>query len=432
MTLNNTHLGSDPSRIHWLDWLLVSGFVLSPMTGLRVGKIGPSETLTLAWAILALIASPNRSMAAPSSRPVVTYWVLFLASATTGAIIGGVLVPLQAQPSGLITWLYFAMISLGIFIGCGRRTREQLERLLYTASLTATLWYSCLYLLGLRTPVFFGAPLWYASTDRFSGGADNPHQLALLLSVILFVNIRDLLRRRSTGHRLLVAVLILIIIRLGASTGVSSFWVAVVVPLFLLPLLVETRLFPSMRHRLVSLVVVSPTLIFAWILLDLGSRSLDFISSDPNGLGRIELWASIGDVLSVSPWFGLGPGVHAWGGTIEYHSAYLEIIAMAGLCGLVLFFWFTIHIVKGTRADPTLVLIILPLYVYGLSGFTVRRLVFWITVTMVLSIGSKTLSTVRGSPGRPEGATPSRRLARNPDGPSCVEFGSCTRRSHVR
>ncbi len=390
--MNSEHrrLSPDYPRIHRLDWLLIFGFVLSPMTGLRIWKIGPAETLTLAWVVLTLLPSISGNKVSRSNRWIAIYWIFFLVCAITGALICVTILPLQAQPSGLLTWIYFAIVSTGVLIGCSHRTRPYLERLLVTASATATLWYAGLYLVGLRMPTFLGAPLWYESSHRFTGGADNPHQLALLLSVLLFVTVRTLWKKHSVRQRLLGAGLITIILLLGASTDVSSFWVAIGIPLGLLPFFVKSRFLPSMTHRVAMSFVMLPFFVLVWVLVGMNDHLWAFVESDPNGLGRLELWASFGDTLNASPLFGLGPGTHGQGGTIEYHSAYLEIMAMTGIIGLAIFLWFTIQCFQRIWTDPTLMAVVLPLYVYGLSGFTVRRLAFWITLMIVVAIGQST------------------------------------------
>ena len=42
--------GFDKSIERW-DWILIIGAILSPMTGLRIAKVGPAEFLCFVWAL---------------------------------------------------------------------------------------------------------------------------------------------------------------------------------------------------------------------------------------------------------------------------------------------------------------------------------------------------------------------------------------------
>ena len=87
----------------------------------------------------------------------------------------------------------------------------------------------------------------------------------------------------------------------------------------------------------------------------------------------------------------MGPGFHALGGTIEYNNTDLEIIAMSGLVGFAIFVVFTVRILLLLRVDYTLMLIALPLYVYGFSGFAMRRLAYWSILMTIIVAAEKSI-----------------------------------------
>ena len=48
LTLSNIH---KKIKLPFIDYFLIIGIVLAPMTGLRIWKIGPGEVLCLFWSI---------------------------------------------------------------------------------------------------------------------------------------------------------------------------------------------------------------------------------------------------------------------------------------------------------------------------------------------------------------------------------------------
>ena len=55
---------------------------------------------------------------------------------------------------------------------------------------------------------------------------------------------------------------------------------------------------------------------------------------------------------------------------MEFHNTYLEILAMTGVVGFFIFAKFSLRIYRVLKSDYTLYLIVLPLYAYGLAGFS--------------------------------------------------------------
>ncbi len=103
----------------------------------------------------------------------------------------------------------------------------------------------------------------------------------------------------------------------------------------------------------------------------------------------MEIFRTIGIALKKNPIFGLGPGGHAYDGTMEFHNTYLEILAMTGVVGFFIFAKFSLRIYRVLKSDYTLYLIVLPLYAYGLAGFSMRRLVYWNLIVLAVVLAQK-------------------------------------------
>lgn len=367
------------------DILFVLAIVLAPMTGLRFGKVGPAEVLIAAWCMVELFRGARLSAATSHMR----YWTLFLGATTLGAAIGGMFYPAESTPGDLVTWLYFAFISVVSFAALRGRSFAALMNIFRTMAVIGTVWYSFLFVYSRLVSVsFLGAPLWYGYGARFAGGGKNPHQVALLLSVLVFAHVSLFLSQPRVRGKVLHAALFAASLGLGQATKSSSFWIAIALTAGGLAFYSVLKVTKDPRQKLgVSLIFAAGLLAAcAWWWAELMAIGLNFIESDPNGLNRFEIWASIGETLSISPVFGLGPGTHGQGGSIEYHSTYLEVLAMSGVVGLVLFLGYSLLVLKRVARLPLLLFTALPLFIYGVSGFTARRLVYWLVLMLLLAL----------------------------------------------
>ncbi|MEM8861305.1 MAG: O-antigen ligase family protein, partial [Chloroflexota bacterium] len=76
-----------------------------------------------------------------------------------------------------------------------------------------------------------------------------------------------------------------------------------------------------------------------------------FIGDNEYSLGtRLDAWAIVGEIASISPIFGLGPAnyynitplfpIRGYAVQFNSHSQYVDLYAQVGIVGLLLFFWF--------------------------------------------------------------------------------------------
>ena len=138
--------------------------------------------------------------------------------------------------------------------------------------------------------------------------------------------------------------------------------------------------------KIFSIEITAVTLIcilFFYPILDL---FINFIKSDANGEGRFELFSHIVDVIRKSPLFGLGPGVHSIenGNMIEFHNTYIEIYAATGIIGIIGFIIFLWKLFQDLKKDILSVPIVVSLFIYACAGFTMRRLIFWGIIIIVI------------------------------------------------
>lgn len=363
------------------DWLVVLGVVLYPIvfTGSATFRLG--EMIILVWTSIALfhrvprISFPTRDL---------QLWLALLFVITLGYIVGSSDLHSGSNSQGLLTWAYLAVVYLSVLGAMRTQPLEHRLHMLRSIGVVGTTFYGALLVYGeYISGSIAGIDLYYGS-QRFSSGGDNPHHLALLISVTLAINVWMSFRAvgfwRRCGYVALVALSFWIVGATASSTAV------VAVALSLLSLL---ALYTAMPTRLSAGRVVAFILLFVGIAFSgrLLSTLAGFVDSDPNGGGRLELLEDFPTTFARSPVVGLGPGAHAGGGTIEFHNSFVEILVMAGIVGFILFSVLIGRVLfHAARRDLLLALPIIVAVLYGVGGFSARRLAFWVILAIVGSI----------------------------------------------
>ena len=368
--------------IRSFDWLLVIGVTLAPMTSLRIWKIGPAEIICLLWGLRYLIDGKiKRSILA-------SFFFVFLISLLIGSLCGYFVAPSELRIADIITWTYFGVISLMLYKGLKENSIAYNEFLLYIVAKTSLIWYFFLYAYSIViSKTLLGIPLWYASV-RFSGGAINPHQVAVFFCSIVFVFVRQIVKKnRVLTNSCFSLVCIYLLWQTASSTGEMALVIGMVVMLFL----GLSSFFPEGKRKLYMVVIG-----FLVILIAIFGYSyflelfMDWVQEDANGMGRLDIFSSFPQAFLRSPIFGLGPGVHARSGVIEFHNTYLEVLAATGVWGGMVFLMFSIILIKKVlKSDWSMLPIIISLYVFGFAGFAMRRLVYWCLLSFVFVLAEQ-------------------------------------------
>jgi O-antigen ligase len=371
----------DPVKIKARDWLLIAGLTLAPMTSLRIWKIGPGEVLCLLWGIKYLFSTRIKH------NDISFFFILFISALGLGSLAGYIIAPNELRVSDLLTWIYLGVVAISSYNGLKCNSKEYNERLFSLFGTIAMLWYLFLFLYSRYVSRYFlGAPLWY-SGRRFSGGATNPHQVAVLLCALCFIFIRQILLKRNLLISIFgLAVSLYLIIGTDSSTAIMSVALGILIGayFYVADHAGENRKKIMIVMTVIIILVAVVGFGYFWDLF------IKWVEKDSNGLGRLGIFSSFPNTFVKSPIVGLGPGVHGRNGLIEFHNTYLEVLAASGILGGIVFLVFSIRIFKKTiSADWKLLIIIISMYAYGLAGFAMRRLVFWGIIAFVVAIAEQ-------------------------------------------
>ncbi len=371
----------ESAHIEWMDWILIIGLTLAPMTGLRIWKVGPGEVLCLLWGARFLF----RSKSLKSST--FLFFVSFLLAMGAGAIVGYFVAPNELSLESLLTWIYLAVIAISLYEGLKTKSLQYNETLLFTFAEIAVLWYLFLYLYSrFVSKTFLGVPIWY-HTVRFAGCGTNPHQLAILLCGLVFVFLRCILKKEKVIRSiLLMGVSAFLMLETASSTGILSIALGLAVTAYFF----VADLFPKRKFGALLVltgIILLILLIFARFFY---RQFMDWVEADKNGMGRINIFSSFGESFVRSPVFGLGPGAHGHGGNTEFHNTYLEILASTGVIGGLVFVIYSFDLFRKTlQSEWKLFPVLVTMYSYGIAGFAIRRLVFWGIIAFVTVIAEK-------------------------------------------
>lgn len=371
------------------DYLLILGLVLAPMTELRVWKIGPSEFLCMLWSTKYIRGFFEGGL----KNYLIRFWLLFYLTVSAGMLYCLIFYPGESSGlDGLFTWFFMLYISLGVYAGMKKHSLRSILSILEAVVVFAAAWYLLMLIYSrMVSPYFFGARLWYARV-RFTGGGRNPHQMAILSLGLIFVSFYFLCRvKLSLPKKLLHAACMGAHLYYLFLTRSTTAWMAMAAACAVGAGLLLLSLQRGVRDRQIAVILLTgfSLLVVMVAFTQLYQKFYDWVAKDPNGLHRFQLFAYILDPLRKNFLFGLGDGTHSNGGTMEFHSTYMEIIAMSGLIGVIIFALFTYRLIKNLWHDPFLLILPFAYYVYGFAGFGMRRLPYWVLTVMMIAISEK-------------------------------------------
>lgn len=377
------------------DFFLIIGIVLSSMTGLRIMKVGPSEIILLFWSIYIYIKYytelKNNHYTELKNNYLMRFWIIWIALLMCGTTFCLFLIPEQSKPTEIFTYVYLFIVSLALYIGLMQKKQIEVEKILKKIFFVGGIIFGFLYFYAQNVSAsFFGMSLFFGGV-RFTGGAINPHQLALFTGAMFFVGIYYIFSRKVRFfNKVIYGLTAYVYWIVSLSTKSSTLIVATVLALiFGLLNGIEKIDNRKMGFFLFFSITFSLMIIFIVNWQGLLNFFLEWVNEDPNGMNRFEIWSSFDEVVQKSIIFGLGPGPHALNGYVEFHNTYLEIFAISGMLGFINFIAFLLRLFKKFYLNIHIFTIFIFLLGYGISGYVMRRLAFWVILIICIAIEEK-------------------------------------------
>ncbi|MGC5327272.1 O-antigen ligase family protein [Brevibacillus sp. SYSU BS000544] len=257
-----------------------------------------------------------------------------------------------------------------------------------------------IYLLAQLTSSLGPISFWY--WDRFTGWSTNPNQLALHITVSLWICGYYLLTTSDMIRKIGYFIMVVCLAWVGWSTksdsllisSISSISLYVTVRLIMgkeqTPLLPKTSVVARWVRYLLVIVVASTVCI---LLYQPVMSQVESIYNDGHqGSLRFLLWGNGLSAIAASPLFGAGPGAHSGrGGPFEGFEAHNTLIDWGGSAGilgvLVLVALYVYWTYVCWRANQLYLLVsLLMIFQFSFFHYVLRQPIFWFLMTWVMTV----------------------------------------------
>ena len=420
-----------------LDVLLALGLLLSPSAQLRIAdsSIGPGEICLLVWSGLTLGREVVRlgPPVTPALSRLLVFWLLFAIAQCLGTLTGYVIGDLHDASwflHDIMAYPLLAVVSCLSVIGPDAELR--LHRVAWLLCVLGSPW------LALQLANAWGFfdigsvdPWWWY---QFRGWSANPHQLAVLCTVLALVSLHLAETATRPGLRIAALACAILPIYVGVIAKTDSFKVILVTsgPIFvalkLKSWLASTEARITLRSAFSWIVILALPL--ALVSAGLFSSSIDVeahdlvkemsredtVHTEEKTELRLQLWSQAISRGLEAGMLGLGPGPHLEippavlagrvGGTyhpkyiehpeltfapnFEAHNTLLDLFVQGGLIADLSFIWIAATALyvayrAGLAGLPTL---LCGLGIYGAATLIIRHPVFWFAIALCLVVGT--------------------------------------------
>ena len=385
--------------MHW-DLFFVIGIILTTMTRLRFGDfpVGAGELLLIIW----ILQSWAKVLLIGSIRykkylmVFVLFWVLFFIILLLGILTSSAKSSLFIKSAvyDLVAYLFSFVLCITLVL-----TDSEIgyyRKLKYLAILGGLTFGVLLIWWKLVGPNFLGLNIVYGNA-RFTGGANNPNQLALFLVSIPALLLFFLSKwncKNNLGKKVILVFILFLSLYAGLNTQSDAFNGTLLLTLILGIVLSVLRRFKYPLNIFILLVLFIVALIGILVNIEfLGKISNEIVSIfkhlDKDG-SRIFLWVQGVKAALMSPIVGYGSGARVVVGPdyfMEAHNTVIDLMIQAGFVGLMLYLVLLTSIFYKVKANIYLLLALFSLIVYSFAHFVFRQPVFW--VYLILLIGAK-------------------------------------------
>lgn len=387
---------------------LVTAILLTTATQLRFPgtPIGIGEIILSLWIILSIIKIIINKylLITPLVKLIGTFWLLAFTSLTLGLSVSD---SINLKSDG---WSrdYFAFGFSFIFSLCLTHSKffySQIQKMIdYMISFSMV---ALLTIFLFPSSIPFLNP-WYSGI-RFRGWAENPNQIALLLSIIPFFALHLLFNKSSNLlSKIWYILLIITCLTIGIATDSDAIkigWLTgstIIIFLIIHHLLVSifssqhvvNFLKKSYQSILGIIIILIKLICFKNIYkhINMTLESPDNKGDD----GRIILWQHGIDAIYNSPLFGLGPGAHSGENApflnFEAHNTFIDWGSSSGIVGIISYILLVGSIAWQAWKRQSFVMFaaVICLIIFSCFHYVLRHPIFWFYLLSIHSLTSQT------------------------------------------
>ena len=390
-------------------WLTV-GAALTTATQLRPESlpVGPGEVMLSAWLLLVgvrlLIRTDN--LITSITRATFWFWIVSFISLALGFLI--------AESSGIASddadmyhdAMAFAFSFLfSMAFSMVTTAKACLQKLLLTLFSFITL--SLIVMLLFPNLLPFINP-WYGGI-RFSGWANNPNQLALLVSMVPFCCLHLINCSNNKVTKVWYVLLITVSVVVGVLIQSDALIFAWVLGFFGIITLIPYQVSKNREadfSGVTNLLVTLSFLVFIYLVFgqifseELNSVFSKVYDNSSQGSERLILWKNGIFAVLHSPLFGLGPGPHSGEAgpllNFEAHNTFIDWAGSSGIVGVISYVALLSWVGWNAWQNRAVVLVAAIISLAGFSCFhyVLRHVIFWFYLLAIANLSTQTLKKV--------------------------------------
>jgi O-antigen ligase len=395
--------------VNFLNISLALGITLTTATQLRLPglPLGIGEGILTLWMIVIIwkIIASNYCLINPIFRVFALFWLAVSICLNLGLLIAFYLD---------VVALDFAYNAIALAFSCAFSLLFSLYLVEIKYVNQIILWLSSFTVISQLLILLFpnllpGVQPWYGGI-RFSGWAENPNQIGILLSIIPFLILHLILHANQKKITNIWCKLLLIcIIIIGILTDSDALRTAWLLGLFILVFLQSNtwciKLLSKNRSSHEAFIYINILRLFLLMIMittiflsfqqeqDLIS---DVYNKDSQGSIRFTLWIHGLNAISHSPLFGLGPGFFSGVSrpflNFEAHNTFIDWTGSVGIVGLGFYLYLLTWIAKNAWDKKLLILFVAVISLVGFSNFhyVLRQPIFWFYLLSISCLTDQT------------------------------------------
>lgn len=387
-------------------WVAV-GIALTTATQLRPSSpVGVGEVMLAAWILLVAIRLSlfRDFLITPFARIFLFFWMVAFTSLTLGVLIG--------ESNGLTSeGVYhdaFAFIFSFVFcsgLNVSQKIQKNFKELISVNISFTTIALAILFLFGVP----FLAP-WYGGS-RFTGWANNPNQLALLITMLPFLALHLINQSSNQLTKIWYYSLIVLSVIVGIATDSDALMVGWLVGfLVTIVLAIYLKFLNHIKDTKVSrrLITIYQTLIGMFVFFvflislyvsygEINSASTNIYDKGNQGSDRINLWRHGIAAIYYSPLFGIGPGAHSGIKEpfldFEAHNTFIDWGGSSGIIGLIAYVALLGWVGWKAWRNGFVVLAaaVISLIAFSSFHFVLRHAIFWFYLLSIANLSANPL-----------------------------------------
>lgn len=372
------------------DWLFVVGVNLMTMTKLRFGEapIGPGEITILLWIMIKVIFRKRCKHKIHRINLISKYfWIILIITLSIGALLNILFFQYHIGYHNVLSYLFCFTI---VIVLCNYASAEMVCIYINRIVFVGTIIFGVVYILSSLGPLYTFA---HANSYRFTGGANNPNQLAALICAfppVALMNCRKKVLERSvicSVGWILIALISVFVGRTIYSDALNAAWL-IAIPAYIYARLTQ---FPGSNGRVIRIVALILFLLIVifnneWI----GARVLAWFNGIDEGGSRAFYWGTAFKIVLRSGFLGLGPGSFAgYYYLAEAHNTLIDFMMQGGivLTGYVGFL--LIYLFLRLENNPFFFSAYVSMLLVCMGHFFGRQPVFYLYLTYFFALSEK-------------------------------------------